>query len=297
MGYAFALVDVFSDRPFGGNQLAVFPDASGMGAQTMQRLAREFNFSETTFVLPPRDPAHSCRVRIFTPVQELPFAGHPTIGTAAVLAGSGPGRRAFTFEQGIGPVPVNVDGETIRLHLPAPPYESTDETPSATTLAAALDLPGDAIVDSWYAGIGLRYCFIRLASPDLVDQARLDRSAWQSSIAGGWSPHLYLFAGDLGDAARVYARLFAPGMGVDEDPATGSAAASLVASLAHRSPRRHGTHRLTITQGVAMGRPSTLHGTAHRENGELTEVIVGGCAVVVGSGTMDIPAEAPPSAG
>jgi trans-2,3-dihydro-3-hydroxyanthranilate isomerase len=296
MAYNFALVDVFSDRPFGGNQLAVFPDADGIDEQTMQQLAREFNFSETTFVLPPRDPARSCHVRIFTPTQELPFAGHPTVGTAAVLASSGPARQTFVFEEGVGPVTVTVNGRMIRLHLQDPVYESTDEAPPATAVARALTLPEDAIVDSWYAGIGLRFCFVRLASPERVDQARLDRTAWEAAIAERWSPHLYVFAGDLRDDTLVYSRFFAPAVGVDEDPATGSAAASLVASLAQRSPRQHGTYRLRINQGVAMGRPSTLHGTAHKKNGLLTQVTVGGHAVVVGSGTMNLPAEATPSA-
>ncbi|MEV2238107.1 PhzF family phenazine biosynthesis protein [Micromonospora sp. NPDC049891] len=292
MAYTFALVDVFSDRPFGGNQLAVFPDADGIGEQTMQRLAREFNFSETTFVVSPRDPAHSCRIRIFTPTQELPIAGHPTIGTAAVLAESAPDRQTFTVEEGVGPVTVSVDGRTIQLHLRAPVYESTDEAPSAAALAEALCLPEDAVVDSWYAGIGLRFCFVQLAGPELVDKARLDRSAWEASIADGWSPHVYVLAGTPGDDANVYSRFFAPALGVEEDPATGSAAASLVASLARRSPGRNRTHRMTISQGVVMGRPSTLHATAHTEDGTLTEVIVGGHAVIVGRGTMTLPTEA-----
>jgi trans-2,3-dihydro-3-hydroxyanthranilate isomerase len=283
-------VDVFSDRPFGGNQLAVFPDAKGIGEQTMQQLAREFNFSETTFVLPPRDPAHTCQVRIFTPNQELPFAGHPTVGTAAALAGSGSARRTFVFEEGVGPVTVTVEGPMIGLHLQAPVYESTDEAPPVADLASALTLPEDAIVDSWYAGIGLRFCFVRLASRDAVDRATLDRRAWEEAIVDRWSPHLYVFAGEFGDDAHVYARFFAPAVGVEEDPATGSAGASLVASLAQRSPGQHGSYRLQISQGVAMGRPSTLHGTAHKDNGQLTQVIVGGHAVVVGSGTMTLPA-------
>src|SRR4051812_17669323 len=135
MAYNFALVDVFSDRPFGGNQLAVFPNAEGIGEQTLQQLAREFNFSETTFVLPPRDPTHSFHVRIFTPNQELPFAGHPTVGTAAVLARSEPARQTFIFEEGVGPVTVTVEGPMIRLHLQDPVYESTDEAPPATAVA------------------------------------------------------------------------------------------------------------------------------------------------------------------
>jgi trans-2,3-dihydro-3-hydroxyanthranilate isomerase len=293
MSLGFTLVDVFSDRPFGGNQLAVFPDASGIPDETMRLLAREFGFSETTFVLPPRDPAHTCRVRIFTPSQELPFAGHPTVGTAAVLA-SLSGTKAttghqFVFEEGIGSVTVAVDEQTIRLHLPSPGYETTSDAPSATAVAAALTLPRDAIAESWYAGIGLRFCFIRLASRELVDRAALDRAAW-AVIAGTWSPHLYCFTGDYRDDARLYARFFAPAAGVDEDPATGSACASLVASIAQRSSEQDGTYRIQISQGVAMGRPSELEGTARKTAGQLAEVAVSGRATIVGNGTMTLPA-------
>jgi trans-2,3-dihydro-3-hydroxyanthranilate isomerase len=292
MGFDFTLVDVFTDRPFGGNQLAVFPDAEGIPDGTMQGLAREFNFSETTFVLPPRDPSHTCQVRIFTPHQELPFAGHPTVGTAAVLASLGEGdsaERQFVFEEGIGPVTVTVDGQTIRLHLYSPDYQTTDETPPAAAIARALALPEDAVADSWYAGVGLRFCFVRLSDPELVDRAVLDKAAWQAGIADGWSPHLYVLANDHRDAAHLHARFFAPAAGVDEDPATGSACAALVASLAQRSPEPDGTYRLRIDQGVAMGRPSTLEGTAHKRNGRLTEVAVGGRATIIGNGTMTLP--------
>jgi trans-2,3-dihydro-3-hydroxyanthranilate isomerase len=290
MGFEFSLVDVFSDRPFGGNQLAVFPEATGIGDATMQQLAREFNLSETTFVLPPRDPACTCLVRIFTPQQELPFAGHPTLGTAAVLAslsGEAAGQQ-FVFEEGIGPVTVAVEGQAIRLYLRPPRYETTGEAPPAAAIAKALSLPGDAVAESWYGGVGLRFCFVRLAGRELVDQAVLDKAAWAGGVADGWSPHLYLFAGDYREE-RLYARFFAPGVGVDEDPATGSACASLAASLAHRSPDRDGTYDLRIDQGVAMGRPSALEGTARKQDGQVTEVSVAGCATIVGHGTMTLP--------
>ncbi len=292
MGLGFILVDVFSDRPFGGNQLAVFPDANGISDETMQLLAREFGFSETTFVLPPRDPSRTCRVRIFTPHRELPFAGHPTIGTAAVLAslsGTKVTEHQFVFEEGIGPVTVSVDGQTIRLHLRSPSYEVTGDTPSATAVAAALTLPRDAIAESWYAGIGLRFCFVRLADRELVDRAALDKVAWAAGIAGSWSPHLYCFAGDYRDDARLHARFFAPAIGVDEDPATGSACVSLIASIAHRSPEQDGTYHIQVRQGVAMGRPATLEGTARKEDGQLAEVAVSGSATIVGNGTMTLP--------
>lgn len=291
MGYEFTLVDVFSDRPFGGNQLAVFPDAEGISDRRMQQLAREFNFSETTFVLPPQDPSHTCRVRIFTPHQELPFAGHPTLGTAAVLASldeTGTAEREFVFEEGVGPVTVTVDGQTTTMRLWSPDYETTDETPPAAAIAKALGLADDAVAESWYAGVGLRFCFVRLADRELVDRAVLDKAAWEAGVADRWSPHLYFFASAGQDDAHVHARLFAPAMGVDEDPATGSACASLVASFAQRSPKQDGTYRLQIDQGVAMGRPSVLEGTASKERGRLTEVAVAGRTAIVGNGTMTL---------
>jgi trans-2,3-dihydro-3-hydroxyanthranilate isomerase len=289
MGYDFVLVDVFSDRAFGGNQLAVFPDATGIADETMQQLAREFNFSESTFVLPPGDPSYTCRVRIFTPVRELPFAGHPTVGTAAVLA-SLRGEKQFVFEEGIGPVAVDVDGDTIRFRLRSPSYESSSEEPPAAAVARALSLPQDAIADCWYGGVGLKFCFVRLASPEVVDRAVLDMAAWTSEVAGGWAQEMYVFAGDFRDGSRLHARMFGPGVGVSEDPATGSACASLIASLAARSPERDGSYHLLIDQGVAMGRPSELEGTAVKKDGQITDVIVGGQAAIVGHGTMTLPA-------
>ncbi len=295
MGLDFVLVDVFTDRPFGGNQLAVFPDATGIADETMKQLAREFNFSETTFVLPPSDPSCTCRVRIFTPRRELPFAGHPTVGTAAVLArshGTPATARQFVFEEGIGPVPVAIDGETIQLRLPSPRCESSPETPPAAAIARALALPRDAIADSWYAGVGLRFCFGRLASRELVDRAVLDKATWARELAGTWSPDLYLFAdtGHAGDSARlVHARFFAPTVGIDEDPATGSACAALAASIAERSPEQDGTYQIRINQGAAMGRPSTLQGTASKNGGQITEIVVAGRATIIGRGTMTLP--------
>lgn len=285
MGLDFTLVDVFTDRPFGGNQLAVFTDADGIDEPTMQQLAREFNFSETTFVLPPRDPANTCRVRIFTPAEELPFAGHPTIGTAAVLAGARGGEVSFVFEEGIGPVGVTAEGPMIRLHLREPAYESPAEPPPVPVVARALALPEETIVETWFAGIGVRFCFVRLADKELVDEAEPVRAVWKTELADAWGTILYVVAGNDDE---LYARSFAPDVGVEEDPATGSACAALIASLAQRSGH-DGEHHVRVDQGVAMGRPSVLHGTATREGGLLTEVVVGGQATIVGHGTMTLP--------
>ena len=292
MSLDFTIVDVFSDRAFGGNQLAVFPSAEGISDATMQQLAREFNFAETTFVLPPLDPAHTCRVRIFTPRAELPFAGHPTVGTAAVLASLDGGRagaeRRFVLEEGIGPVTVVTDGRTARFHLWSPDRESAAESPPAAAVARALSLPETAVTRSWYAGLGIRFCFVQLADAGLVDRATLDKTAWAAGVADGWSPHLYLFAGECRDGARLYARMFAPALGVDEDPATGSAAAALVASLAADAPLADGGYSIRIDQGVGMGRPSLIEATARKEHGRLAEVTVGGHATIVGRGVMTL---------
>jgi trans-2,3-dihydro-3-hydroxyanthranilate isomerase len=137
--------------------------------------------------------------------------------------------------------------------------------------------------------VGLKFCFIQLATPELVDRAALDMAAWSDGVAGGWAQEMYCFAGDFRDGARLHARMFGPGVGVAEDPATGSACASLIASLAARSPEQDGTYHLRIDQGVAMGRPSVLEGTARKEAGQITEVAVGGSAAIVGHGTMTLP--------
>ena len=295
MSLDFTIVDVFSDRAFGGNQLAVFPDARGISDATMQRLAREFNFAETTFVLPPSEPDHTCRLRIFTPRAELPFAGHPTVGTAAVLASldeDHPGtERRFVFEEGIGPVTATSHGQSARLCLQSPDLETAAESPPPAAIARALSLPETAVVRTWYAGLGVRFCFVHLADAGLVDRAILDRTAWKAEVADGWSPHLYLFAGECRDGGRLYARMFAPSLGVDEDPATGSAAAALVAGLADDSPPRDGSYHLQIDQGVSMGRPSLIEAAARKEHGRLAEVTVGGHATIVGRGVMMIPAD------
>jgi trans-2,3-dihydro-3-hydroxyanthranilate isomerase len=292
MSLDFTIVDVFSDRAFGGNQLAVFPNAEGISDATMQQLAREFNFAETTFVLPPLDPAHTCRVRIFTPRAELPFAGHPTVGTAAVLASLDGGRagaeRRLVLEEGIGPVPVVTDGHTARFHLWSPDWETAAESPPAAAVARALSLPETAVTRTWYAGLGIRFCFVQLADAGLVDRATLDKTAWAAGVADGWSPHLYLFAGECRDGAGLYARMFAPALGVDEDPATGSAAAALVASLAADAPVADGDYSIRIDQGVGMGRPSLIEATARNEHGRLAEVSVGGHATIVGRGVMTL---------
>ncbi len=300
MDHEFIVVDVFADQPFAGNQLAVFPDARGLSDRAMQALAREINFAETTFVLPARLDGALRRVRIFTPRSEVPFAGHPTIGTAAVLAHLGVlewhGEAAgATLEEGVGPVRVTVTRGVTPLFTELA-LESSVEIPAVRPdrgqVAAALSLDPADVLDGWFASVGLPFCFAHVASRAAVDRARLERSVWRDSIANGWSPHLYFFAGDIGDDAKdakLHARMFAPALGFEEDSATGSAAAALAGALAARASGMVADVALDIAQGVAMGRPSRIHASATKRAGIVDRVAVAGSSVIVGRGTMHVP--------
>jgi trans-2,3-dihydro-3-hydroxyanthranilate isomerase len=298
MAHGFVIADVFTETAFGGNQLAVFPDARGLSDRAMQALAREFNFAETTFVLPPQDPRHTRRVRIFTPRTELPFAGHPTVGTAAVLSTRGlietPGSTAaIVFEEGVGPVTVEIRrggaGVFTRLVLEKE-VESPVTRPARNTVAATLSLPEEAVLEAWYASMGVPFCFIHLATKESVDRAALDRTVWVASFAQAWAPSLFFFAGELAPASRLYARMFAPAYGIEEDPATGAASAALAGYLSDRSRIRDGTLIWQINQGVAMGRPSLIEASVERSDGRTVKVKVGGSTVLVGEGSMTVPA-------
>jgi trans-2,3-dihydro-3-hydroxyanthranilate isomerase len=293
MPYRFIITDVFTEQAFGGNQLAVIPDARGLSDQAMQALAREFNFSETTFVFPADDPAHAFRVRIFTPATELPFAGHPTVGTAVVLAREGliPRTGSVVLEEGVGPVTVDVDVSDARafarlnrdtqVHTP-------HERPARETAAAALSLPVDAVREGWFASVGVPFAYIHLADSGAVDRCVLDQPAWSAGFSDGFGRSLYLFAGELAPGSTLYARMFAPDMGIAEDPATGVAAAALAGSLAERLPEREGTFTWQIDQGVKMGRPSRIEASALKRDGRAVRVMAGGSAVVVAEGTITV---------
>ncbi len=234
-------------------------DAQGLSAEQMQAIAREFNFAETTFVLPPDEPEATARLRIFTPGAELPFAGHTTVGSGAVLAAE--------------------------LRLAAVLLRPLTQ-PDPEAVAAALSLPTDAVLEAWYAGVGMPCGFARLASDADVDGAALDPAAWAVAFADGETPILHFFAGELVDGTDLYARMFAPGLGVPEDPATGGAVAALVACLAERDRRPDAEVRLTVRQGFRMGRPSYLRATARTTGGRLEHVTVGGGVALFATGTI-----------
>jgi len=296
MPYRFIIADVFTRTPFGGNQLAVFLDGRGLSDTAMQALTREMNFSESTFVFPPDDPAHAQRIRIFTPARELPFAGHPTVGTAAVLASRGvpgvrDGKGTIVLELGVGPISVDVDvrGDALTSRFTLERGLERREAPSIAAIATTLSVPVEAIAEAWFGSVGLPFCLVRLTNREAVDRAVLDRTAWTAHFSQAWGRDLYFFAGGLQSGNRIYARMFGPSVGVTEDPATGSAAAALAGSLADALPGSDGSFTWQIDQGVKMGRPSLIEIAAEKRDGRVVRVRVGGSTVITGEGAMIVP--------
>lgn len=311
--YAYHWLDVFTQERFGGNQLVVFPEASGLSDAQMARIAREFNISETVFVLPAETPGGTRKLRIFTPGRELPFAGHPTIGTAHLLAtrlldAAVTDDTELVLEEGVGPVRVaarpQADG-TLFLQLSAaraPEY--LGPAMDVPALARALNLePADFASDlpGGFASCGTPFLIVPLRDTGALRRARLDPTEWTRIVAAGalggvtdplWTDHVYPIARDASLAARgvdLRVRMFAPGLGITEDAAMGAAATALAAHLAaHATPARDGTFRWTIEQGIEMERPSLLYLEADKRDGAVTAVRVGGYAVWVGEGRLTV---------
>ncbi|MBN8892851.1 MAG: hypothetical protein ABS99_10660 [Acetobacteraceae bacterium SCN 69-10] len=276
--YSYILADVFTSRAYGGNPLAVLPDAAGLDGVQMQAITREFNLSETTFVTP-GSAAGRFAVRIFTPGGELPFAGHPTVGTALVLRYLG--RTAgpeIVLELGVGPVRVEFgDGNNATFFREGPAEaEMLPDLRAGIGEAIGQPLAGDP----WQASYGTPFVMVPLADRAAVSAARLRSDLWEALAPRMWRPNAYVFAPTGPDSLR--ARMFSTILGVREDPATGSAAAALVGSL----PRPDGHHRVAIAQGVEMGRPSLIRASVTRAGGVVTGISIGGGAVVVGEGRL-----------
>ena len=309
MKVSFVTCDVFTDRPFTGNQLLVVPDARGLTSAQMQAIAREINYSESTFVLPPKRPSHAYLQRTFVPVKEIPYAGHPTVGTAVVMAalgkvasGAPDGVHPITIEVGFGPLALELlkaDGRVSRVRMEQ--GEPVWKEPVAGDdvkgqIAAALGVPFDTLHPSLplqAVGTGNTFLMVPLASVSSVSAAMADTRMLnhvekELSVLG-----LFFFAFDeTSGRPRVRARMFAPGAGVPEDPATGSAAGPLGVYLALHGAVpggvAEGRGRFTIDQGAEMGRPSELEVTVLVENGRPTGVRVEGSAVVMMRGELDV---------
>jgi len=294
MSLDYTLLDVFTDVPFGGNPLAVFLDGRDIADALMQRLTRELNLSETTFVLPPTVQGATHQVRIFTPGAEVPFAGHPTVGTAVILAmREQPDADVveFVFQEKVGLVPVRAvrDGHAWRAELTTAQVPARRAAPDVTVLADALCLApedielGGAAPAVW--SCGLPFTFVRVTSLEALGRCALRTEAWLRHPHAQVAPMLYPYTLDTGSTAvQVRSRMFAPDIGVPEDPATGSAASALAGALHAAAAQADGTRTVVIHQGVEMGRPSELQLTTTVKAGIITQVRVAGAAVRMGEG-------------
>ncbi len=293
---AFATYDVFTTKRFAGNPLAIVLGADGMNAQAMQTIAREFNLSETIFVQSPDTPEHTAKVRIFFPTAEIPFAGHPTIGCAIHLANQMSSSQDFdtliTLEEQAGLVPVRVwrDGNVTRAEFQAPVVPHPAEqgvAPPVELLAAALNISSSEIGFGLHCpGVfegGPRFMYIPVKDLSVLEKARPMEPAWSQAIETGGVDNAYLYT-QTPDGFQ--ARMFSPTAGIPEDPATGSASAILAAQLLTAGYLNEGETRLTLTQGLEMGRPSQIGFRALVKDGALDAVYISGSAIAVSAGQI-----------
>ena len=298
MSLSFLHYDVFTGEPLAGNQLAVFLDARGLTGDRMQALAREMNFSESTFILPPEAPGTDIRMRIFAPFAEMPMAGHPVIGSTFALAHTGairPGASRFVFGLGVGPVPVDLEWEGSGLRFAwmtqlnptfGPALEARDAVAASIGLGGA-DLVADLPVQP--VSCGVPFLLVPVGSREAVDRAASDASACRRLTAStGIDLPMFFFAiSPPGAPETVYSRMFAPEFGIIEDPSTGSASGPLGCYLVrHRLVSGDAAEHIISLQGVAMGRPSRIHVSIASRDGEIAEVKVGGEAVLVARGEV-----------
>ena len=302
MTRAFHTLDVFTDTRFAGNPLAVVLDAAGLDVEDMQRIAREFNLSETVFVLPPENEAHSARVRIFTPGRELPFAGHPTVGTAILLAMQKMGGESareedciIVLEEGVGPVRAGVrlrPGEPpfAEFDVPVLPEEVGDAAPN-DRMAVALGLaPADIGFENHAASqfsSGVRFTFVPVRDLDAIARATPQIQHWREAFSDTDHPNAFIYCRQtVHKEAAFHARMFAPLMGIPEDPATGAAAAAFAGVVNKFDTPPEGNYSGIIEQGYEMGRPSKIFQELEIEAGKLVKVRIGGHAVAVMEGTL-----------
>ena len=303
MQLAYHVLDVFTDQRFSGNPLAVVLDAGRLKTSDMTAIAREFNLSETVFVLPPENPAHTAKVRIFTPTRELPFAGHPTVGTAALLASLRAGDASrehdsiVALEEGVGTVRIGV-----RVRGGGAPFAEFDaprlpdvrrEVPPADRLASVLGLlPREIGFENHkplLIGAGPQFLHVPLSSLEALARVRINMSEWGQAISPLDCVGAYLYTRQcVHTTSAFHARMFAPDAGIGEDPATGAAAAGFAGAAFACDEYPDGTHRRIVEQGYEMGRPSQIHLTLLVKAGKLSVVRIGGHAVRVAEGRITV---------
>ncbi len=301
MKYKYYICDVFTETRFGGNPLAVLPNAEGLSTEQMQKIATEFNFSESTFVFP-ADSGNTRKVRIFTPTIEVPFAGHPNVGTAFTLATIGEFGdlleiTEIVFEEKAGLVPITIRNETAKAiwsELKAPEKLSIGKSVNEQLVADVLNLGVSDIVTETHmpqvASVGLPFLIVGLKDRIALEKARVNLAALDKLVDLDVTPdiHIYIKTQDSKDDFDIRARMFAPLDGVPEDPATGSANCALVGMLSHYSEQSSVNLSWKIIQGVEMGRPSVLQARASKENGEVTGVWIAGQCVMVAEGYITV---------
>jgi trans-2,3-dihydro-3-hydroxyanthranilate isomerase len=294
-------VDVFTNRAFGGNPLAVFTNGRDLSTETMQAIAREMNLSESTFVLPPDDPAHAYRVRIFTPGRELPMAGHPTVGTAFVLAREhlvdlARERTVIILEEGVGDIPVEInatDGEAGMIWMTQPHPQFGAQSSDVAAIAGMLSLPPSAI-DARYpiqvVSTGVPMLFVPLVDLEAARSVRINGRVFDEIMPAFGTGEVFVFTTEVENpGSTVHSRMFAPELGIIEDPATGSASGPLGAYMVRygivaASPVAY----IVSEQGIEMGRPSFIHIQIERRADEFVRVQVGGQCVYMGDGFLEI---------
>ncbi len=302
MDLRYVTADIFTDTRFGGNPLAVLPNAPDLSDELMLGITREFNYSETVFVQPPERPFNTRKLRIFTPGGEVPFAGHPTVGTAHVLAAIGEIPLAaeetrITFEEKVGLIPVRIvarDGAPVFCQLSAARLpEVGPPLPPNAELAAMLGIAESDILTGAMqpqnVTCGLPFAFVPLRDRHAVARCKLNLERWEKTLKGTWTDMVFVFALDAQyPSSDVHGRMFGPGAGVPEDPATGSACAALGGYLAMRAYERNATLRWVVEQGFEMGRPSILDVEADVADGKITGIRVGGNSVLVMEGSLRV---------
>lgn len=298
----YTLADVFTESPFGGNQLAVVEGRNDLTTEKMQKIARELNLSETVFVFPPAKEANTRKLRIFTPQMELPMAGHPTIGSAYVLASSGAvatqeGINEWVFEEEVGEIQVRVikeDGQiaTVEMKQPLPSFsEEFQDRQLAAELLSLIeqDLLPDFPVQTVSSGVP--FLFIPLVSLETMRKIRFRLDVWQQHFSENpETQHIFAFTPETQEpASTVHSRMFAPAMGIAEDPATGAASGPLGAYLVEHEvvpAVMNSVHAIRSEQGYEMGRPSTINIRITGNRGHIEEVKIGGSSVIIGNGEL-----------
>ncbi|WP_246943937.1 PhzF family phenazine biosynthesis protein [Bacillus pinisoli] len=297
----YILLDVFTEKPFGGNQLAVFLNGEGLTTDTMQTIAKELNLSETVFMFPPTKDRPHFKLRIFTPAMELPFAGHPTIGTAFLLGeknlvpGLTNGMNTVVVEENIGKITLNLyiqNGSMVKAEMVQPIPEIVGKVEDVSAVASLLSLPEEAIDSSLpiqSISAGIPFLFIPVKSLSDMENIKFRLDVWQERFSANENTrHIFAFSLETEGDAQVHSRMFAPALGISEDPATGSASGPLGFYLVQNKviPVMNNLVKIISEQGIEMGRPSKIDITLEMTDEGVKRVLIGGSAFIMGEGTL-----------